>query len=164
MLSARAGARAAQTPAAPMAAVPTPRARGDRGSSLLLMPAAVLIVLVLGAIAVDLTVVRLAHRDLLDVAASAANDAAGAGLDPATFRRSGAYRIDRRRAEDAVARSLAAHHLDDRVQATVILGPGPDEVTVELTTDVGYVFARSLPGAAHSTTVHARASAAAARR
>ena len=44
--------------------VPAPAIEVDRGSVLMLMPAAVLIVMVLGAIAVDLTAVRLGQREL----------------------------------------------------------------------------------------------------
>jgi len=48
----------------------------DAGSVLLLMPAAVLIVVVLGAIAVDAAVVYLGERQAADLATSVANDAA----------------------------------------------------------------------------------------
>ncbi len=132
----------------------------------MLMPAAVLIVLVLGAIAVDLSVVHLSRRDLLDVAASAANDAATYGIDPAAYRiASGPESFDADRAERAVHQSLRAHHLEDRVTIDQVrLGPGPGEVTVELHTTVDYIFAKAIPGARHQTVVHARASATATSR
>ncbi|MCB1003566.1 MAG: hypothetical protein KDB35_05210 [Acidimicrobiales bacterium] len=45
------------------------------------MPAAVLIVLVLAAMAIDLAHLQLGQRQLRSMAADAANDAAGAGVD-----------------------------------------------------------------------------------
>ncbi len=141
------------------------RATGDAGSSLMLMPVAVLIVLLLGAIAVDLSVVRLAHRDLLDVAASAANDAATDGLDPDHYRRTGTYEIDLARAYTALDRTIEHRHLANPVTARLITaGPGPDEITVELESSVPALFAKALPGAPHHTTIRAKATAAVQRR
>ena len=131
----------------------------------MLMPAAVLIVLVLGAIAVDLSVVHLAHRDLIDIAASAANDAATDGLDPDSFHRTGTYHLDLARATAAVQRSLTVHQVAGRATiVSIVQGPGPDQVTVELRLPVGYLFAKALPGANAGTTVTAHATATAAER
>lgn len=140
------------------------RLHGDDGSSLMLMPVAVLIVLLLGAIAFDLSVVHLAHRDLLDVAESAANDAATEALDQLALRRDGAYRIDPGLAASSLDRSLARHRVDQAVTArSIVVGPAGDQVTVELERPVPYVFATSLPGE-HGTTVRARATAVVHRR
>ncbi len=131
----------------------------------MLMPAAVLIVLVLGAIAVDLSVVHLAHRDLIDIAASAANDAATDGLDTEAFHRTGTYRLDLDRAMAAVRRTLAVHQVAGRATIVrVVQGPGADQVTVELQMPVTYIFAKALPGANEGTTVKAHATATAAER
>src|SRR5690606_36454066 len=59
----------------------TDRRRGQRGSVLMLMPAAVLIVLALGSLAVDRAVVFGAQRDLINTAQAAANDAVTLGID-----------------------------------------------------------------------------------
>lgn len=135
------------------------RGYGDQGSSLMLMPVAVLVVLLLGAIAFDLSVVQLAHRDLLDIAASAANDAATEALDQTAFRTSGQYVLDPGRAVASLARSLQRHHVDHLVTArSITIGGAGDQVTVELERTVDYVFARSLPGA-RGTTVRAHATA-----
>ena len=64
----------------------------------MLMPAAVLIVMVLGAIAVDLTAVRLGQRELIAAAGDAANDAVTVGLDEAALRSGQGYRLDPDRA------------------------------------------------------------------
>ena len=131
----------------------------------MLMPVAVLIVLLLGAIAVDLSAVRLAHRDLLDLASSAANDVATAGLDPADFRRTGTYEIDLDRAEAALDRSIQRRHLSRPVTRRVVTaGPGPADVTVELEMVVTPFFAKALPGTPHQTTVRAQATASALQR
>jgi hypothetical protein len=131
----------------------------------MLMPAAVLIVLLLGAIAVDLSVVHLAHRELIDVAASAANDAATDGLDRDAFHRTGTYRLDPARATAAVQRSLDVHQVAGRATiVSIVQGPAADQVTVELRMSVSYVFAKALPGANTGTTVAAHATATAAQR
>ncbi len=131
----------------------------------MLMPVAVLIVLLLGAIAVDLSAVRLAHRDLLDLAASAANDAATYGVDPDGYRRTGTYEIDLDRASTALDHTIGLRHLSHPItERTVTAGPGPTEVTVELEMSVPALFAKSIPGAPHATTVRARATAAALQR
>ncbi|HEV8114965.1 MAG TPA: hypothetical protein VGP53_01915 [Acidimicrobiales bacterium] len=53
----------------------------DSGSTLLLLPSAVLVLFLLTALAVDGAATFLAQRELADVCASAANDAAGVALE-----------------------------------------------------------------------------------
>lgn len=137
----------------------------DRGSALMLMPAAVLIVLLLGAIAVDLGSVRLAQRRLAATADAAANDAATAALDRHTYFATGAYVLDPAAAETVLARSLAAHGLADAsVEATITVGPTGDTVTVVLRGRAPYLFARSIPGAEDGAEITATATASARRR
>jgi hypothetical protein len=132
----------------------------DRGSALMLMPAAVLIVLLLGAVAVDLAVVQMRQRTAVGAAASAANDAVTYGLDQAALRRGDGYRLDPARVEQAVAESIESSGLaDDLAAPPVVTEPAPGTVTVVLRLRVAYVFARSLPGAPAGTTVQASASA-----
>jgi len=57
----------------------------EHGSVLILMPAVVMVVLMLGAISVDAAVVYLGHRELSDFAASAADTAAAKALDRQQF-------------------------------------------------------------------------------
>jgi Putative Flp pilus-assembly TadE/G-like len=131
------------------------RFRGDRGSALMLMPAAVLIVLVLGAIAVDMSVVHLAKRDLVNLATSAANDAATFGIDPAGVRDRRGRRLDPKRVEQSVQRSLAFHHPAGRIdppEVTIAINnAGVEEVTVTLHMTVEYIFAKALPGRQETT-------------
>jgi hypothetical protein len=141
-----------------------PRLASDRGSALMLMPAAVLIVLVLAAITVDTAVVHLARRDLLHAADAAANDAVTYGLDEDRLRRGDGYRLDHRRVHQAVHGALESRGLLDRLAAppgvTVI---GDDRVVVVVRMQVEHVFARALPGAG-TTRVEVRSSATAAQR
>jgi len=132
----------------------------ERGSVLMLMPAAVLIVMVLGAIAVDLTAVRLGQRELIAAAGDAANDAVTVGLDEAALRAGAGYRIDTARAERAVLDTLAAKgvldDLDEPPQVSVI---GTDTVEVRLARRVPHLFARALPGAPDDQLVRATVTA-----
>ena len=66
----------------------------------MLMPAAVLIVLLLGAMAFDLSVVFLRQRQASSIAVDVANDVAGAALDEAAFRSDGRFRLDPDRADE----------------------------------------------------------------
>ena len=59
--------------------------RSERGSSLLLFPAAVLIVMVLAAMAVDTSIAFMGQRELANATAAAANDAASQAVDNAAF-------------------------------------------------------------------------------
>jgi hypothetical protein len=146
---------------------PRPGGRGDRdiGSVLILMPAAVLIVLLLGAIAVDLTVVHLRQQQAIDAAGSAANDAVTYGLDEGALRVGDGYRVDPGRARVAVERSLVAQGLEERLAAApIVTEPTPDSVKVVVVLRADYLFARSLPGAPRGTTVQGTATATAAQR
>jgi Flp pilus assembly protein TadG len=62
----------------------TQRAANEAGSTLVLFPTAVLILVGLGAVALDTATIFLGQRRLADIAAAVANDAV-AGLDEASF-------------------------------------------------------------------------------
>ena len=134
--------------------------RGERGSALVLMPAGVLIVLVLASIAVDLAIVQLRQRQAFDLAASAANDAATAGVDPDALR-TGTFRLDPSRAETAVERTLAASQLARDIAASPTVSVAPDAVEVTVTLAADYLFADAIPGLPDGTTVAATATATA---
>jgi len=126
----------------------------------MLMPAAVLVVIVLGAIAVDLGAVRLGQRELVSAAGDAANDAVTVGLDEARLRAGEGYRLEPERVRRAVVESLAAKGLLDRLAAppriTVV---GDDSVQVELARRVPHLFAKAIPGAPDDQFVRATATA-----
>jgi Flp pilus assembly protein TadG len=142
--------------------------RRERGSVLLLMPAGVLVLLVLGAIAVDFSLVHLAQRELADAAAAAANDAAVAGLDEGAFYGAGRLHVDQRRARSVAAASWAvrsAAFLDgglERVDVSTVAGEQV-QVTVTARATVEMIFSKALPGAPQRRSVRAVAVATARR-
>ncbi len=143
----------------------------ERGSVLLLMPTAVLVVLVLGALAVDLSVVHLAEREVVSAASAAANDAVTHGLDEDAFYSTGLYSLDPAQVAEVVRTSLAAQsqpgrglRMVGRPRIADSDGDGaPESVTVTVTGEVGYIFAPAIPGAPDSARVEASATATARR-
>lgn len=136
------------------------RLRGDRGSVLMLIPAAVLVVLLLGAIAVDSAVAYLGHRELQDFTASVADQAASAALDKSPFYGSGAVRIDEAAARQVAMDAWRARNGSGGLTILVVdiaFGAGDRAVTVTATGTVHDVFG---PVFRHPTvTVRARATA-----
>lgn len=129
--------------------------RTDRGSVLMLMPAAVLIMVVLGALAVDRAVIFGAQRDLVATAQAAANDAASLSVS-----------IDRLRSDGDIEIDVAA--IGDAIDLAIgVTGPGTaltwwiegDQVVVELHREVDLVFSPGVPGAPQTQSITARASA-----
>ena len=138
----------------------------ERASTLLLFPAAVLVVFVLGAIAADLASVFLGERELANATAAAANDTATEALANAAFYRGGRVEV-----ADAGARELATAQLQQalgtssryrnlRVEVTATT----DRVTVRATAEVRRLFAPALPGGSRWAEVGATATARATER
>jgi len=127
-----------------------PRARrwsDQDGNTLVLMPVAVLVLIVLASIAFDAATVYLQQRRLADLAAGLANDAV-AGLDlDAVFDAGRESRIDPARASGLAAARLAAAG-DDATLHDVRCAPTVDgfEVTVACEARVTAVFGRALSG------------------
>ena len=140
------------------------RLRSERGTALMLMPAGVLIVLLLGGLAVDSAVLFLGERELADLSASAANDAATAGLREEVFYTCGRLQLDPGRAESA-ARQAAAARASDAVDSVALRvsvrnGLEPPEVTVTASGTVRLIFSPALPGVASVRPVEATSVAA----
>jgi Putative Flp pilus-assembly TadE/G-like len=135
-------------------------ARAARGSVLMLMPAGVLVVLLLGSIAFDFSLVYLRQRQAQNVAVGAANDAVTAGVDRDLLRRTGLYEIAEPDATAVAVESIERSDIADIVTVRDIRVAG-NTVTVELVVEVEYVFARALPFAPSSRTVDVRATAVA---
>lgn len=130
----------------------------------MLMPAAVLVVIVMGSIAVDFGIVFLGEREAASLAAAAANDAATAAVSDEAFRSAGAFEIDEDRARRVVRATLQASSseidgLDFEVEFTSVAGEPAVTVTVRGT--VEYVFAKAIPGAGDGAEVEASATAVA---
>ncbi|HVA74728.1 MAG TPA: hypothetical protein VNF71_09205 [Acidimicrobiales bacterium] len=113
---------------------------------LALVPAGLLVLVLLGALAVDSAVTYLGQQQLHDALTAAANDAAGAAIDSSIFYREGRVVLDGSEAQTIVCESIDAQHFsqlrDVHVWVTVA---GPD-ITVRGTAVVDGVFGRALPG------------------
>ncbi len=127
------------------------RCRQQHGSVLMLMPAAVLVVIVLGSLAIDRAVVFGAQRDLINTAQAAANDAVTLGIDVEEVRAGGELRYDRDRIDEAIRRAVAGD------AGVVVAGwtINGDQLVVRLEKRVEYVFAKGVPGGADSILVRA---------
>src|SRR5688572_28468668 len=93
-----------------------PRRGPERGTALVLVPVMTLVLLCLGAIAVDLSLVHAMHRDTHRVASVAADDAA-AMIDERRLQIAGELVVDRRRAERVVRAHVASAQLAGEVVA-----------------------------------------------
>lgn len=135
--------------------------RRERGSVLALVPAGLLVLMLLAAIAVDSSVAYLGRRELAAAADAAANDAVTYGLDESRFRETGAFALDPVRAEEAVRRALLARHSDvvDRAVLDVQTDAETGSVTVTLRSTTALVFAPAVPGAPNDVIVVAQATA-----
>lgn len=135
----------------------------QRGSILLLFPAALLIVLVLAAITVDSSIAFLAQRELANATAAAANDAAGRAVDGQAFYQSDRIELDPYAVEAVAVERVrlaldGSRHrgLEVRVSAGPPATPGcPWTVRVSASSRVPYVFAKALPGGPDEATVRA---------
>lgn len=112
----------------------------------MLVPTAILVLLLLAAMAVDGAVAYLGQRQLGNALASAANDAAGAGLDPAAYYGSGLVVLDPAATVAAVCASLATqpHALLHALQVEVGVSGAAVEVAGRAQVDA--VFGSPFPG------------------
>lgn len=127
----------------------------ERGSVLMLMPAAVLVLVVLGAVAVDAAIAFMAQRELQSATAAAANDAAVAALEEARLYECGELSVAADRAATVAAAAFGA-----RVSDTVDTVGEPDvtvngggstefiEVTVAARGTVDLLFTPAVAGGA----------------
>lgn len=139
----------------------TGRRPGERASVLMLMPAGVLVVLLLGAIAFDLSLVFLRQRQASSLAVDVANDVATAALDEDAFRADGRYQLDPDRADELGRALVTASDLAGEVREVEVAIVGPETVEVTIVVAVDYVFAKAIPGATDGTMVTASATATA---
>lgn len=138
------------------------RRRTDAGSALLLAPAGVLVLVVLGAIAADSAVVLLAERELANAAAAAANDAATAAIDDATFYGDGRVELDAAVAVRVARAAVEARAPEGVDVSDVDVRVGAATVCVRISGTVPHWFAPAVPGARRTTAVEAASTASAA--
>lgn len=142
------------------APAPDGAGRDDGGSVLMLMPAAVLVVVLLGALAVDQAVVFGGQRELVTAAQRAANDAVALGVAVEDLRAEGVVRVDPARVDRAV--SLALADVEGLVASS--WERRGDVVVVRVVRRVPVVFAGAIPGVERSRQVTATATAELRRR
>jgi Flp pilus assembly protein TadG len=130
----------------------------DRGTVLMLMPAAMLVLIVLASIMVDFAIIAMRARELHNAASAAANDAATAALSAEGLRHGDTW-VDIDAAQRVAARSLAAHGLVLDQPPTVTVSVDGREVTVTLHATHDYLFAAAIPGAPDTFTVDVTATA-----
>ena len=121
----------------------------------MLFPAGFLVMIVLGAIVIDVSLSQVRARELEAVASSAANDALGA-LDLTALRSGGELRFDLSRAQLIVAESIASGPLPDaKIIDVVVVGNGDSIPQLHLTLRLGvdFIMASALPGDLDSTTI-----------
>lgn len=145
-----------------------PAGRGERrGSTLLLFPAAVLVVVALAAIAVDSTIAFLAERELANATAAAASDAAAAAIDDRAFYQGNRLELDYERVE-ALAHERVTSSLDParhRRLAVEARARPPEQdgcpwtVEVRASSEVRYLFSSAVPGAPRTVRVEATSTA-----
>ena len=117
-----------------------------RGSVLMLMPAGLLIVFVLGAISIEFAAVSMRQRALYNAADAAANDAATYAIDPDVLRSTGEVVLDATLVQEAVGLSLRAQGVELMTAPLIEVSADRKSIHLELVQFVPYVIARALPG------------------
>jgi Flp pilus assembly protein TadG len=146
-----------------------PPARPDRqeGSTLLLFPAALLIMLALAAMTVDSAIAFMAQRQLVNATAAAANDAATEALSDRAF-----YEGDRIELTQSAVERVAVdrvfqlvdpsrhHGLTVTAEASAPAAAGCSwTVRVRASSRVDELFGRAMPGSSGQVAVHGESTA-----
>lgn len=134
----------------------------EGGSALALVPAGFLVLVLLASLAVDSAVAYLGQQQLHDALSAAANDAVTAGLDNASFYRSGSLVLDPAAVAQTVCASVAAQHDPGLHHITLDVAIDGDSVRVTASAVVDAVFGKAIPGLARRS-VSSSASASLAR-
>ena len=117
-----------------------------RGSVLMLMPAGLLIVFVLGSISIEFATVSMRQRALYNAADAAANDAATYAIDRVVLRATGEVVLDPTLVEEAVVLSLRAQGVELVRAPLVEVSADRKTIHLELVQHVPLVIAGALPG------------------
>ena len=145
----------------------SPRSDRQQGSTLLLFPAALLIMLALAAVTVDSAIAFMAQRQLINATAAAANDAATEALSDRAF-----YEGDRIELSPSAVESVAVdrvfqlvdsarhHGLTVTAEASPPAGTGCSwTVRVSASSRVDELFGKAMPGTSGQVAVHAQSTA-----
>lgn len=135
----------------------------ERGSTLLLFPAALLIMLALAAITVDSAIAFQAQRQLAHATAAAANDAATEALSDEAFYQGDRIELSATAVEEIAVDKVrgliaATHHYDLSVTAVAVAPAAGDcawTVRVTASSRVDELFGKAMPGSDGHVTVRA---------
>ena len=127
----------------------------EQGTVLMLMPALLLVLLLLGAIAVDSSIAFMAQRDLVAAAGDGSNDAGSLALDTAALLGRGVVSMRPADVVDAVVDGLRRSGLEDAVVDEVSLASDGRSAEVRVRRAVRLLFTALIPGAPSTTTVSA---------
>lgn len=124
----------------------TRRAASEAGSVLALVPAAFLVLIALGALAVDSAVAYEAQQQLHDTLVAASNDAASAAVDPSVFYSTGTVALNASVAAQIVCQSVASQHSSELHGTRVWLAVAGARLRVVGEATVYAVFGKAIPG------------------
>ena len=122
------------------------RADDQRGSVLALVPAGFLVLIILGALAVDSAVAYTGQQQLHDALSAAANDAVGAGVDNGAFYGAGRLTLDPGAVTRTVCAAVAAQQDRGLHGVHLAVSIQGDSVRVSGSAWVDAVFGRAIPG------------------
>jgi hypothetical protein len=118
----------------------------DRGSVLVLVPAGLLVLMILAALAVDSAVAYLGQQQLHDALSAAANDAVTRGLNQGAFYNGGVVGLDSATVGQAICLSVLAQNDTGLHQLHLWMSVDGESVHVEGRAVVDAVFGRAIPG------------------
>lgn len=120
----------------------------ERASALVLVPTMLLVLMCLGGLAIDLSLLHGAHRSAHRVVSAAADDAA-AMIDTEQLQLTGELRIDPAAAQRVALAQVGTMTLPGRQLGAVRVEVDPDGTTVSVSVavEVDHVMLRALPGA-----------------
>lgn len=136
--------------------------RSQTGTALMLVPAMLMVVMVLGGIAVDLSLAYSAQRSLYRTLSAAADDAASM-VDTRAHQINGSVRLDTDAATRVARTHLGvvesnlgadtarAHPTNELLDSSVLVTA--DSVTVTATVSVEHIFMKAVPGSPDSSEV-----------
>jgi hypothetical protein len=112
----------------------------------MLVPAGFLVLIILGALAVDSAATYLGQQQLHDALEAAANDAVTAGLSNGAFYANGAILIDPAAAGRTVCQDIASQSDQDLSSVRVWMAVDGATLRLEATATIDAVFGQAIPG------------------